>query len=55
MDYRELLIKYMRHVADCEGIDFTGRLNEYPGSDVVFADEEVKELTRISAEIEAQN
>ena len=55
MDYRELLVKYMRHVAKCEGIDFTDRLNDHTGSDVVFDKEEVQELTRISAERNSQN
>lgn len=50
MDYRALLSKYMRHVAECEGIDFTDRLNDHTASDVVFDEEEVRELTRISAE-----
>lgn len=54
MDYRDLLSKYMKHVADCEGIDFTDRLNGYAGSDVVFNEEEILELTRISAEIRDQ-
>jgi len=54
MNYRELLVKYMRHVVNREGADFTDWLNGFPGSDVIFDDEEVQELTRISAEIEAQ-
>lgn len=29
IDYRDLLIKYLRHVADVEGTDFTGKPLDY--------------------------
>lgn len=50
IDYRELLRKYLEHVAGCEGIGFTYLLNETcSGSSVEFTDEEVAELQRMSS------
>lgn len=49
IDYRELLHKYMEHVACCEGIDFTDRIHDsWSGSPVEFTDEEVAYLKRLS-------
>ena len=48
MDYKELLRKYMEHVLQCEGVDFTNRLNEGLESEVVFTDDEVAELKQLS-------
>lgn len=48
MDYKELLRKYMDHVLQCEGIDFTDRLNEGLESEIVFSDDEVEELKKLS-------
>jgi hypothetical protein len=53
MNYELLLKKYMEHVRQCEGIDFTDRLNERMGSDVLFSEEETASLKRISEEINA--
>jgi len=50
MDYRELLKKYMRHVVQSEGIDFTDRLHEFSDS-VQFNEEEAAELKAISEEL----
>lgn len=47
MNHLELLKKYMRHVRDCEGIDFTGSL----GDEEEFTQEEVELLQAISKEI----
>jgi len=47
MDYRALLIKFLAHVTDCEGIDFTDRLNDY-ASDQKFTEYETSELQRLS-------
>ena len=43
-----LLIKYMRHVRDCEGIDFVEYINSYK-SDVIFTDEEEQTLIEYSS------
>ncbi len=43
-----LLIKYMRHVRDCEGIDFVEYINSYK-SDVIFTDEEEQALIEYSS------
>jgi hypothetical protein len=46
IDYKELLLKYMRHVADMEGCTFVGRsLN----SSNEFTQEEKEELRRIDS------
>ena len=49
MDYEALLAKYMEHIRQCEGIDFTDRLNDPMDSDVHFSDEEAAALRRMSA------
>jgi len=48
MQYEDLLIKYIKHVMDCEGTDFIHRLNGGQGEEVVFTDEEVRELQRLA-------
>lgn len=45
MDYRELLIRYMGHVIECEGFDYLSDNRRTPGG---FADEEWAELVNIS-------
>lgn len=45
MDYRELLKKYINHVGECEGKDFTD--NNYFS---VFTEEEFMELKEIAEE-----
>jgi hypothetical protein len=47
MNYEELLIKYIKHVVDCEGTDFIHRLNGGQGEEVVFTDSEVRTLQRL--------
>lgn len=39
-----LLKKYIQHVSDCEGTDFIDGYNGRDMRDVVFSDEEIKEL-----------
>ena len=51
IDYKALLEKYMRHVHQCEGIDFTDRLNERMSSEVRFSDDEAAALTELSNQI----
>jgi hypothetical protein len=52
MDYRLLLLKYINHVGQAEGVTFIGdgRLNNDLNSDVMFTPEEVAELERLDAE-----
>lgn len=47
LDYKELLKKYMRHVRDCEGVDFTYGLDEEDG----FTPEDIYLLQDMSEEI----
>lgn len=49
MDYKLLLEKYMKHITQEEGIDFTDRLNDPLSSAVGFSVEEVAELRKISS------
>lgn len=51
MDYKELLAKYMKHVADYEGTTFVNVLNS-PHCDVEFTDEEVEALEEIQEGLE---
>ena len=51
MDYRNLLLKYMQHVGDCEGSTFVEQLGFYARSQVEFSDEEVHELKAIEREL----
>lgn len=51
MNHARLLEKYMRHVRQCEGADFTEQLNNLLLSEVVFGEEEVRTLKEISFEI----
>ena len=46
MDYRELLIKYLAHVACIEGTDFLG-YRWRDRSPVVFTDDEWQKLTEL--------
>ncbi len=47
VDHRQLLLKYLEHVEDCEGVTF---IHNIGGSDVAFSDEEVAELYAIDKE-----
>lgn len=49
MDYQQLLIKYMAHVLEREGIDYLEQTNTHRDS-VAFTDAELAELERISQE-----
>lgn len=51
MDYKELLIKYIGHIIDCEGIDYTTRFDN-PGHTVEFTEEEKTELEHLAEEAE---
>lgn len=53
INHLELLKKYMRHVAEEEGIDFTRRLNS-DDNETRFTDDEVEELERISQEYQLE-
>lgn len=44
-DYRELLIKYIEHVGQCEGVNFIGQ-NDM--SSVNFSKDETGELKKLS-------
>lgn len=48
MDYRELLIKYIDHVGNEEGITFIPRTADHCG----FTDEEVEELKKLEDELD---
>ena len=48
IDYKSLLKKYIKHVSDCEGIDFIDRINEHQFSDVKFSDDESEKLKEFS-------
>lgn len=43
IDYNELLIKYIAHIIDQEGIDYTDRFNDV-GHTVSLTDEEITEM-----------
>ena len=45
MDYRELLLKYMNHIGETEGTDFTGRSLEFSN---LFSNDEKTELRNLS-------
>jgi hypothetical protein len=49
MDYKELLIKYIGHIIDCEGKDYTYIFHN-PGHTVEFSDEEMAALVQLSEE-----
>jgi hypothetical protein len=49
IDYKELLIKYIAHIIDCEGIDYTTKFDS-PGHTVDLTDEEKAELENLAAE-----
>jgi hypothetical protein len=50
MDYRLLLMKYVRHVSACEGTDFIAQIGDRMSlSDVTFTAEETAALTLIAA------
>lgn len=50
IDYQALLKKYMAHVVECEGIDFTRFLSGPTSeSDIEFTAEEVAELLHIAS------
>ncbi len=49
MDYRDLLKKYMKHVGECEGIDYVGEYDRHATN--IFSDEEWAELRNISDEV----
>ena len=55
MDYKQLLIKYIAHVEDSEGINFISRIRQGSGgcpASVPFTEAEEKEMYVL--EIEAQ-
>jgi hypothetical protein len=46
MDHRELLLKYIRHVKDCEGVDFITKGGDL--SEIDFTPEEWAELEALA-------
>jgi hypothetical protein len=58
IDYRALLLKYIQHVGDCEGVDFISHVmpvgdGSYQtdwGGDTVFTAEEYAELQKLGRE-----
>lgn len=52
MDYRELLKKYIAHIIDNEGIDYTDEYKfDNPGCTVAFSDQEKTELAILAEEV----
>ncbi len=49
MNYQTLLLKYIRYIRDCEGIDFIDPIEYRHMSDQEFTYEEWAELQRMSA------
>lgn len=48
IDYKELFIKYLRYVEECEGVNFITDLPKKPPFvDTTFTQEEWKELERL--------
>jgi hypothetical protein len=50
VDYRQLLIKYIAHVLECEGADFIS-IGDSPASTVLTSDEK-RELADLAKEAE---
>jgi hypothetical protein len=50
MDYKDLLIKYIAHIIDNEGIDYTDRNINGPVSSVTISDQEQAELEALAKE-----
>ena len=50
IDYRELLMKYIEHVGECEGVTFMSKCHE-PRTGL-FTTEEWEELQRLDGESE---
>lgn len=49
IDYKELLIKYIKHVEMCEGINFISDIGDpWTNSEIEFTEEEVSELNKLS-------
>jgi hypothetical protein len=53
-DYKELLLKYIAHIIDCEGIDYTNRYINGPGHSVTITEEEQNALEALAAEARAK-
>lgn len=49
MDYKELLIKYIGHIIDREGIDYTNQFDN-SGNTVSVTEEEMTELEALAQE-----
>ena len=49
MNYRELLKKYINHVANCEGVTFISQLHKNS-----FTEEEIEELIKLDKESQHQ-
>jgi len=51
LDYKTLLEKYIQHVYECEGSDFTVKVNGGMGVDIEFSEDEARELKFISEKL----
>lgn len=49
INYKELLIKYIGHIIDCEGRDYTRKFDN-PGHTVTLTDEEKVEIEQLAEE-----
>jgi len=47
MDYKDLLVRYIKHIVECEGVDFLSQsyINE---GDVEFSEDDINELKKLS-------
>lgn len=53
IDHRSLLVRYIRHVTECEGTNYICRIGERV-PDVKFTDEEVAELKALEKDGEME-
>jgi hypothetical protein len=51
VDYRELLKKYIQHVADCDGVYYLHDADILPGT---FTPQELAEIRKVAAEAKPQ-
>ena len=47
INHKDLLARYIKHIVECEGVDFLSR-SYINGGDVKFSKDEIKELERLS-------
>lgn len=49
-----ILVKYIEHVTQCEGVDFLNQINT-PVSDVAFSEKEVEFINYIEGDLQILN